>query len=522
MESDQDPNPTAKAAVLEHLTGRCRGTVTWIEAPDCEISLEPERLVRLSEYRTGELSDKTIGRIRRVDDTYEIVARDGQPIWVNGLPVTAKRLKHRDMIEFGERGPLARFCIHSEEEQSRKTVGQILADSVAYMRVSRQPRTKRFCYAVAGLLRRLTRETTILFRTVVLIAIVGLATWTYQQSRLTQQLQQDVASGAAKLDSFAAALTRAREEALTNRDLLDLREELGQRLSSNKERLEALEQRSQASARVIAESMSAVAFLQGSYGFRERATGRMLRYVVGEDERPLLSPLGLPLLTLDGDGPVAERQFTGTAFVVGRPGALVTNRHVALPWEKDASAEMLSGEDLEPEMTKLVAYLPGRADAMAVELLRASDEVDLAILQRIDVTEEIASLTLADAPPTAGDEVIVMGYPTGLRAMLAQSGDAFIEMLQEQGDTDFWSVAAHLAELGHIAPLASRGIVAQTTLSTVVYDADTTHGGSGGPVLDVNGAVVAVNSAIMPEYGGSNIGIPAAEVRRLLVGIGTQ
>ncbi|MCH7882101.1 MAG: serine protease [Proteobacteria bacterium] len=50
----------------------------------------------------------------------------------------------------------------------------------------------------------------------------------------------------------------------------------------------------------------------------------------------------------------------------------------------------------------------------------------------------------------------------------------------------------------------------------MVYDADTTHGGSGGPVLDINGDVVAVNTAIIPGYGDSNFGVPVEYARRLL------
>ena len=109
-----------------------------------------------------------------------------------------------------------------------------------------------------------------------------------------------------------------------------------------------------------------------------------------------------------------------------------------------------------------------------------------------------------------------MGYPTGLRSMLAQSGDAFVAELQAAEDSDFWSVAARLAGAGHIAPLASRGIVGQTSQATIVYDAETTHGGSGGPVLDINGAVIAVNTAILPDYSGSNLGVPVTKVRELL------
>ena len=46
--------------------------------------------------------------------------------------------------------------------------------------------------------------------------------------------------------------------------------------------------------------------------------------------------------------------------------------------------------------------------------------------------------------------------------------------------------------------------------------ANTTHGGSGGPVIGLDGRVVAVNSAIIPEFTGSNLGVPAAEAMRLL------
>jgi len=109
-----------------------------------------------------------------------------------------------------------------------------------------------------------------------------------------------------------------------------------------------------------------------------------------------------------------------------------------------------------------------------------------------------------------------MGYPTGLRSMLAQTGDAFLAELQADENLDFWAVAERLSQSEFIRPLASRGIVGQLTTATVVYDADTTHGGSGGPVLDINGDTVAVNTAIIPEYGGSNFGVPIEHARRLL------
>jgi S1-C subfamily serine protease len=100
--------------------------------------------------------------------------------------------------------------------------------------------------------------------------------------------------------------------------------------------------------------------------------------------------------------------------------------------------------------------------------------------------------------------------------MIVQAGQAFVEHLQEMKDTDFWSIARRLSAAGRIVPLASQGIVGGVSDETVVYDAATTSGGSGGPVLDADGAVIAINSAILPEYGGSNLGIPVARLRELL------
>jgi S1-C subfamily serine protease len=113
-----------------------------------------------------------------------------------------------------------------------------------------------------------------------------------------------------------------------------------------------------------------------------------------------------------------------------------------------------------------------------------------------------------------------MGYPTGMRSMLAQTGDSFLAELQADKSLDFWAVAERLSQAQFIRPLASRGIVGQRSAATVVYDADTTHGGSGGPVLDINGHAIAVNAAIIPEYGGSNFGVPVEYARRLLAAAG--
>jgi S1-C subfamily serine protease len=151
-----------------------------------------------------------------------------------------------------------------------------------------------------------------------------------------------------------------------------------------------------------------------------------------------------------------------------------------------------------------------------VELVRASELADVALLSCGAPTEVIHPLALADTPPVAGDEVIVLGYPTGMQALIVRAEAAFVEQLLAEGIQDFWELGRRLAAGGHIEPLATVGVVGQVTTSSIVYDAETTHGGSGGPVLGLDGEVVAVNVAIVPEFAGSNLGVPAAAARRLL------
>lgn len=522
--SDERPRSrkVSGGTTLEHMTGRSRGVVTWLGADAVDIYLDENGVLRAGDAPVDAPPSSLVARLRPTEDTFEIEAAEGCSLWVNGAPVTSRVLNHNDMIEFGETGPISRFRHYPDGRRNHRTVEEIVSDEIAYLRTSRKPPAQRIYRALTALLQRLAGETTLLFRGTVIATLVVLAVFTYQQHRLNVLLEQRIETGIEQLENFSTALARAREEALTPQDLIRLRSEIGRQVTSYAERLAALEERSGATARVIAGSVDSIVFLQGAYGYMETATGRMMRHIVDAQGRPMMSPFGRPLLSLEGDGPVAERQYTGTGFAVGDDGVLVTNRHVAMPWENDGQIEAMAGQGLEPAMIRLILYRPGLPDSADVELVRASEEADLAVLRRVEGGPPIHGLRLAEAPPAAGDEIIVMGYPTGLRAMLAQAGKAFIEELQRSGDFEFWSVARRLAEAGQIAPLASRGIVGQTGGTTIVYDAETTHGGSGGPVLDTNGAVVAVNTAILPEYGGSNFGVPVDRLHALLTDAGVM
>lgn len=510
-----DSSKYRTAAAFEYLTGPARGTVTWLQGTTLDIRLSDGRAVSVSKAGAEDGNANLIARLHLSGDTYEIEAAGEAPLWVNGVRTRAKRLEQRDLIELGDSGPLSRFRLYPEGEPVRKSVADIISDCVDYTRVSRKPAGPRLRNAAGDLFKNLARQTTLLFRLSVLVAIVALVAVVYDQYQASKLLQQRLADESLRLETFSRALSRAQQDALKPGDLAELRQDVDRHLAAAAERLQTLEQRSTASIRVISSARQSIVFLQGAYGFRDEETGAVLRHSVTDDGRPLLSPRGQPLLTMDGEGPPAIRQFTGTAFVITETGVLLTNRHVALPWEDDASLEALASQGLEPYLVRFLGYLPDSSEPFEVELLKASEGADIALLLCSGVTESIPSLKLGPSP-TPGNEVIVMGYPTGLRSMLAQTGKDFLDALESERELDFWAVARRLAAERYIQPLASRGIVGQVTPSAVVYDAETTHGGSGGPVLDMNGRVIAVNTAIIPEYGGSNFGVPVEFVRRLL------
>jgi len=419
-EENSASTETTAAASLEILTGPARGTASWLGGSAHDISLNDADMIRVGEAGSEPLQGGIVARLHRSGEGYEIEARQQAPLWINGERVESKQLQQRDLIEFGDKGPLARYRIHRQGDRLKKSLGDMLADCIDYTRVSRKPRIARLNKALRDLSRDFLVETTLWFRVTVVIALVTLAVITYQQYRAGLELQQRAASSADRLEDFARSLTRTS-------------------LSDAAQRLEQLEQRSEASIRIIAEATRSIVFLQGAFAFRDSESKRMLRYAVNDEGNPLFTLRGQPLLTLEGDGEVAESRFTGTGFVVSKSGAILTNRHVALPWEEDSSLEALVAEGIEPVLIKLVGYLPDIEAAFPVELLKASDNADLAVLLCSEVVSGLPQLKLSMHTSAPGDEVIVMGYPTGMRSMLAQTGDDFLAELQQDEDLDFWT-----------------------------------------------------------------------------------
>ncbi|WP_108861400.1 trypsin-like peptidase domain-containing protein [Ruegeria sp. Alg231-54] len=509
-------------AFLESLTGPSRGNVNWLVDKTLTVSVDDGRVLSLRPRDDLPPHVNDIATLQWADEGYTITASAGRNVWVNGQNASSVSLRHGDMVEFGEKGPMSRYRLCDHSFPAHHTVEDILSDAYAYTRTSRRPFAKKMSGALRDSGRRLASQTTILFRITVLATLLVIAGFGYLLYQNDRRLADSIEQESRKIEAVAVMLAQTREDALAPDDLASLRDAFENQVLSTEQRLGTLEQRAGAPTRVIAASTQSVAFLQGAYGLRHVESGKILRHVLGPNGENQSTPFGQPWIEPDGTGEPAEFQFTGTGFLIAGVPLMATNRHVALPWTSGSREKALNDAGLKPEMLRLLAYLPDQTEPIEARLVRFSEAADLAILAVEPSRVHDLGIPLADATSRVGEELYLLGYPTGLKALIAQAGPGFLEELEAEGTLNFWSIASRLSAQSKIHPLASRGIVARTSGSAIVYDAETTTGGSGGPALNRRGEVVAVNAAILPEFGGSNIGVPVSHLRALLGEVESQ
>jgi serine protease Do len=108
----------------------------------------------------------------------------------------------------------------------------------------------------------------------------------------------------------------------------------------------------------------------------------------------------------------------------------------------------------------------------------------------------------------------VLAYPMGVTGMVAKSPAVVYERLASHPDDA--DTAGELAALSLIRPSATFGHIGDVTGDKLIYDAPTARGGSGGPVLNLHGEVVGINSAYIDGFSGGTLGINATELRPLM------
>ena len=295
---------------------------------------------------------------------------------------------------------------------------------------------------------------------------------------------------------------------------------LQKQLQETNARLKRVEQEDTAAQGIISTNVQSVCLLHVSVAFRHQQSGRRLRYAgLNQNNEPLQDSEGHSILTLDGNGPEVKVDVFGTGFIVGSNGLIETNRHVAEPWWKNDELNQLTGQGFQSEISTIRAYFPGDPRAFHAEIQNVSMDTDLATM-RVDLQDlkrGILSLDTNETAAKSGEAIVVMGYATGLNAILARADEETAEKILTRNGGQVSRVLDELAQRGLIRPLVTQGHVGDVLPEKIVFDAQTTSGGSGGPLLNEHGKVIGVTYAVLNGFGGSNFAIPIRLSKPLLM-----
>ena len=286
--------------------------------------------------------------------------------------------------------------------------------------------------------------------------------------------------------------------------------ELRRQLDEATGRLSKIEGDAQAAEGVIRIAAPSVCLLHVSVAFNEKDSGRRLRYGgIDSDGTPLKDSDGNPIYTTEGRGPEVRGEFFGTGFIVGE-GKILTNHHVVQPWWHNDELAGAVQQGLQPVIAEMMAYFPAASNGIPVGISTISEEADLALVHG-DLSElgrPALKLNPGMNAAVSGEALISVGYATGLDAILARAGDETVEQIVKTSGGEPKLVLAELARRKLIRPLVTQGHVGDVLADKIVYDAQTTSGGSGGPLLIRDGQVIGVTFAVVRGFGGSNFGVP--------------
>ncbi|WP_181319463.1 trypsin-like peptidase domain-containing protein [Rhodococcus sp. OK519] len=163
-----------------------------------------------------------------------------------------------------------------------------------------------------------------------------------------------------------------------------------------------------------------------------------------------------------------DQSGTGSGVVVDGAGYIVTNNHVI-----SMAATAPEGATIRvtfSDGTKVPAQIVGR-----------DIKTDLAVLKT-----DVADLTVADLGKSSdvqvGQDVVAVGSPLGLNKTVTRG---------------------IVSALNRPVRLSGSGTDTDAVIDAVQTDAAINPGNSGGPLIDMDGRVIGINSAIRSESGGS-------------------
>ena len=180
-----------------------------------------------------------------------------------------------------------------------------------------------------------------------------------------------------------------------------------------------------------------------------------------------------------------EEGQQGSGVVVDGRGYIVTNNHVISEAAVNASKYKMT-----------VVFNDGKE--VPANLVGRDPKTDLAVL-KVDNVDNLTVAKLGDSDKLfVGEEVIAAGAPLGLRSTVT---------------------AGIISALHRPVPLSGDGSDTDTVIDGVQTDASINHGNSGGPLIDMSGDVIGINTAgksLSDSASGLGFAIPVNEVKTVI------
>ena len=300
--------------------------------------------------------------------------------------------------------------------------------------------------------------------------------------------------------------------------------QLNQRLERSQDQITEMVRRYQWAENVVADLSAGVCLIQGQYLFVDPDSDLPLRFKSGPTDNSSCpsdnfqqNQIQFKPVSVSGTGEILKVPFTASGFLVDKNGCVLTNKHILTPWSVSSDYQHVLQAGYHPKLTIFRAFFSNQPQPFDLEFLAQSDSDDVALLSCNIEQLDIPVLPCRQDPDQlkAGQSLLILGYPAGFEALLARLGHDQLDQITAP-DVPIDQIALNLAQRRLIQPIGTSGICGRVSPDKIIYDAQTATGGSGAPVLDADGKVVAINTALLKGFPGTNFGIPIKAGIKLL------